>query len=809
MKKSLLSILALAVFATGCQNYDDQFDSLNKQITALTSKVDNLNPATAADISAITGQLTTLKGLVDAMTAQNATDLASALAKIAEITAALEALDTKVASDIAGVETSVASVTAALADTASEADVAALQSVTNLQTELDIIKAALDGLLSSGASLKRDIVISSSAELNLAESLIDASNTADYIIEGNVHIDLTTASNYGGTASLTAAVARVSALTAKLGTVLGQVTTTTASSSAALNMDKLTYVKGGFNVSGKMPSVSALATTGSLTLDLDEATISIPSLVSAGVISIDMTSVVTVTSIQLANVASTDAATTGTGVFNAPNADVNLGTAGLPAAVSVGSLIGGGTTYTGYVTTTGNISLSAATLGTVTITSGGNVDLTGTGTISGTTITASGTVNSDHGTATGTIVITAGGQVDMDATTSDAMTINAALGASAINLTSLTHRNSISGVLNLTGSSIDLSALTSNTAAMTVVSATSLSLDKMTAATASITGADVATFSAETLTLTASDTINIKALSTITIGSLEPVTNVSYTINPGDAGTLIIKAQNAAHDFNVVDYFQSLATLKVTGKANAAPASQANAITVGSMNVSLSLVEMDGVISAFTANNAPITSLTTAGKIRAFTVSGTTITALTFGHEHIAPGDASSIDITNTKIQSLDMSASTNFKVDNMYISDNISLTTIKMPGIGALPEPTAAISLTIHDNALTGIWTASVSGTGTTSYTEGGLSGTIGIEGASTFISALASQTGRSAGTVLYAIEIDAATTSMTANQDVDKRLIAGNNQTKVHFPFGASAPVAAGAELIDTAQELTLLPN
>ena len=650
MKKSLLSILALAVFATGCQNYDDQFDSLNKQITALTSKVDALDPATAADLATITGSLTTLKGLVDTMTAQNATDLAAALAKIAEITAALNALDTKVASDIAGVETSVASVTAALGDTATSAEVASLSAVTNLQTELDAIKAALDGLLSAGASLKRDIVISSSAELNLAESLIDATSTADYIIEGNVHIDLTTAASYGGTASLTAAVTRVSALTAKLGSVLGQVTTTTESSSTALNMDKLTYVKGGFSVTGKMPSISALATTGSLTLDLDESTISIPTLVSAGVISIDMTSVVTVTSIQLANVASTDDATTGTGVFNASSADVNLGTAGLPAAVSVGSLIGGGTTYTGYVTTTGNLSLSAATLGTVTITSGGNVDLTGTGTISGTTITASGTVNSDHGTATGTIVITAGGQVDMDVATSDAMTINAGLGASAVNLNSLTHRNSISGVLNLTGSSIGLSALTSNTAAMTVVSATTLSLDNMTAATASITGADVATFSAETLVLTASDTINIKALSSITIGSLEPVTNVSYTINPGDAATLIIKAQNAAHDFNVVDYFQSLATLKVTGKANAAPASQANAVTVGSMNVSLSLVEMDGVISAFTANNAPITSLTTAGKIRAFTVSGTTITALTFGHEHIAPGDASSIDITNTKI---------------------------------------------------------------------------------------------------------------------------------------------------------------
>ena len=77
MKKSLLSILALAVFVTGCQNYDDQFDSLNKQITALTAKVDGLNPATAADISSITGQLTTLAAAVETMKAQNATDLAS------------------------------------------------------------------------------------------------------------------------------------------------------------------------------------------------------------------------------------------------------------------------------------------------------------------------------------------------------------------------------------------------------------------------------------------------------------------------------------------------------------------------------------------------------------------------------------------------------------------------------------------------------------------------------------------------------------------------------------------------------------
>mgnify|MGYP003325061861 CR=1 FL=1 len=364
MKKSLLSILALAVFATGCQNYDDQFDSLNKQITALTSKVDGLNPATAADISAITGSLTTLKGLVDAMTAQNATDLAAALAKIAEVTAALDALDTKVATDIAGVETSVASVTAALGDTASSEDVAALSAVTDLQVELDAIKAALDGLLSAGASLKRDISITNAAELGLAESLIDATSTADYIIEGNVLITATAAASYDN--DLAAATTRISALTAKIQTVLGAVTATTASSSVALNMDKLTYVKEELNITGKLPTVAALATTGYLILDTDDATYSLPTLVSAGPITIDISTVVSVTSIQLANVTSTDGASTNAAgnAFEAVDADVNLGKAGLPATVTVKSLTGGGTAYTsGTISTTGgDVTLSAATV---------------------------------------------------------------------------------------------------------------------------------------------------------------------------------------------------------------------------------------------------------------------------------------------------------------------------------------------------------------------------------------------------------------------------------------------------------------
>ena len=39
MKKGLLSILAGALLVVGCQNYDDQFDSLEQQINALAPKL--------------------------------------------------------------------------------------------------------------------------------------------------------------------------------------------------------------------------------------------------------------------------------------------------------------------------------------------------------------------------------------------------------------------------------------------------------------------------------------------------------------------------------------------------------------------------------------------------------------------------------------------------------------------------------------------------------------------------------------------------------------------------------------------------
>ena len=145
-------------------------------------------------------------------------------------------------------------------------------------------------------------------------------------------------------------------------------------------------------------------------------------------------------------------------------------------------------------------------------------------------------------------------------------------------------------------------------------------------------------------------------------------------------------------------------------------------------------------------------------------------------------------------------------KTDYIYISDNASLTTVTMPAETNLPEPTASISITIHDNALTGAWTAAVSGTGTTAYSEGSFNTATptGINKLKTYVTALTSQAGRT-GSVSYSVEIDEASAAMTTNQPASIIL---NGQGVVHYTILASA-IATGVEVIDTAVELALLSD
>ena len=139
MKKGLLSILAASAILVGCQNYDDQFDALNTQITSLKTQVEGL-AGVQSDVAALKGLISSLQGAVDGVNADLSSQLEEALA------------------DIEAVE-------AAVADVASGEDLAAVQA------DLDAVGTDVDELLESDAFFNGDLNITSDATLAFAQQL--------------------------------------------------------------------------------------------------------------------------------------------------------------------------------------------------------------------------------------------------------------------------------------------------------------------------------------------------------------------------------------------------------------------------------------------------------------------------------------------------------------------------------------------------------------------------------------------------------------------------------------------------------------
>ena len=158
MKKGLLSILAGALLVVGCQNYDDQFDQLENQISALSSTVAGLSQV-QSDLAALAG---TVNSLQSALSAEIDTALADGLA---DIDAAVEALE------------------AAAADSASAEDVSAIaDAVAENQTDLD-------ELLAQSSVFQGNIKVSTPAMLDAYHAMGDGLA----IVNGYVDIDVTAA----------------------------------------------------------------------------------------------------------------------------------------------------------------------------------------------------------------------------------------------------------------------------------------------------------------------------------------------------------------------------------------------------------------------------------------------------------------------------------------------------------------------------------------------------------------------------------------------------------------------------------------
>jgi len=233
------------VVLSSCTNYDDQFDDLNAQINTLKSQIEGF--------SSLSTGLTALQGTV------------------ASLQAAINSIDIPAATDISGLEASlealadtVAELQASLANAATAAEVAALQTaLTTAQADLTSLLAQNNIYAPTNGVLK----VSTQAELDFALALGDKVS----IINGGVDITHTS----------TMSDANVATLMGKMVSVTGTVTYTgTVTSTVAGEFTKLTgALNVNINQSGSI-SLPALVSTGALSLTGDDLTtsVSLPAL---------------------------------------------------------------------------------------------------------------------------------------------------------------------------------------------------------------------------------------------------------------------------------------------------------------------------------------------------------------------------------------------------------------------------------------------------------------------------------------------------------------------------------------------------
>ena len=298
MKKGLLSLLVVALTVVGCQDYDDQFDSLNKEILALKT-----------DLSTITGLQTSVTAISDEikklMAAGSATDveLAKVLTDIGLVKAAVAAIDV---SGIDDVKTQTA----------------------DLNTEIDDILSKLTKLAAAtGGTHAGNINITNLVQLTAAEDIIDVTTDGPLMtITGSVNITA------GQThLKLAANLVRIQAILNKLKVVSGNVTVTGVD--IAMTADELLYVTGSLSIAGKssmaLPKLNTV--DGSVDFDL-YGDLSYPLLGSAGG-GLVLSSTGTITSVDLSAL-STGVVTTGSNVLVLPLAtSVKVGS--LPASVTL------------------------------------------------------------------------------------------------------------------------------------------------------------------------------------------------------------------------------------------------------------------------------------------------------------------------------------------------------------------------------------------------------------------------------------------------------------------------------------------
>jgi hypothetical protein len=246
MKKGLLTVLAASLVFVGCQNYDDQFDDLNAQISALKSQVDGLS-SLSGQVASLSGTISGLQsGIAAAQAAATAAGTAATAAGTSAdaATAAANAIDlTGLAASLATLQTEVDAVQASLVG------ISTATAVSTLQTEIDAIEVSLQELLDATNIYDTAISVTSASTLDAALALGNKVN----ILNAAATFTVTTAMDQAKVQTL---VNRIHTMTGDLTFNSSSTTETTfnnLTSAEAITMNQ----KGGYQF-GTLTSAAAI-----------------------------------------------------------------------------------------------------------------------------------------------------------------------------------------------------------------------------------------------------------------------------------------------------------------------------------------------------------------------------------------------------------------------------------------------------------------------------------------------------------------------------------------------------------------------
>ena len=705
LKRAGAILMLVAVFASSCNKYADDFKQINTKLDALAAQVAGVTTL-STDLASVKATLAALQASVAALPTTASitalgTSLASITTKIDAITTTLgavatagtatkavvdqlkldlaalaatvaannTAMNTKLAALAATDVTESAQLTAliaanaalavqitdiqtkiaAAAQTGAAGDALTALTIGGLQTMLNAQKVILDQLLANSNMYNGDVTITTGPELTFYAKKIAQLG----IVNGNLIINTTLLSTKLD--SVNFVVKNIGAVIGSQGGVRNSATITSTSTSTLLDLSRLVSVAGDYTVTGVDVNDSNLSSVGGNFLLTYDGPYTYPNLTSVG-------------------------AGTGTGsltltrIVKSTTAPVKAGTTSisLPSVVVSGSVFDGTNAAgvlvypnaTSIVLSGGVTSLTAAVATQITL---------------GATAYASGLIVSAP---------TAAAVVDLSAATSAAGAVSVTTGnGGTVKFANLA--SAAGGVTVNTGTSgtVDFSNLA------TAVGGISLTGPKTIVFPLLVSGA--LTSNATDVTLTVHDCVIapvLAAVTKLTVGGLDV------------AG------------FNLANYNATLLTASIGAKSSSTVAS-----VTSSTNAKLTSLTLAGpLVSAVVDNQTKLTTLSTSGVINSLTVNSCDIiTGLTLAHTHLVGGTGSVLTVTsNPKLTSL--TSSTDYPA-SITVTGNILLTSLNLSSyVTKLLAATGAnTAITIDSNKLSGNYTNSVAITPTTPYVE------------------------------------------------------------------------------------------